>query len=295
MDIWVTDSDREKLFSRGFVVLSLSQKQIQEQARQQQKDISDFLEDRISGKLCVELERTAELNQADNDLIQQWVANHELRFVTQESERIPTDYYEICGKYSELLCLQQMILQKKLQLRQIWCFIERTHEKKSDPLTEFLVQIFEQLYGKLETEERSVLLSRPRGRLQLYSEGSFIAEHQDAYREETMPSGEIYSKKCVILCYLNDDWTEKNQGVFECILDVPRENANIDLSPTTLRGDNPHIWENNERERANPILGTVVVLDFSQFNNPHLVHPVQGNGFVRKMFGCSIVTKKYHK
>lgn len=289
-DFVATETQRQALFTHGVVAFEVPLPGLRGVSGRREALIDDFLADRVNGALCIELLGGPRNADADaNAFVRGWVADHDGLEIRHDQPGTPKDFYEVLGPYSALKALKDAVLAEELELFQAWFYHDAglpgvvvPDPRGVDPLAAYLVDVFEQFYGELDEGERASLLARPECRIQLYDEGCFIGLHQDGV-ETVRRQGVELAKQCVVLCYLSSDWREGAGGQLECIVDVPRDLVLGDASAERDWSGREHVW-------AAPRLGTFVILDFTKFNIPHVVHRVTDDRFMRKMFGWSFAT-----
>ncbi|TNF36811.1 MAG: 2OG-Fe(II) oxygenase [Deltaproteobacteria bacterium] len=279
-DFVATETQRRTLFSDGMVAFDVPPAALRAVAARREAAIAEFLADRSPGALCLEL-LGGDGNEAANAFVRGWIADHGLEVRNDRPGAPARDFYEVVGRFSALRALKNATLARRLRLFQVWYHHEgAAPDGGPDPLAATLVDVFEQFYGALEPTERAALLAEPAARVQLYDAGCFIDLHQDGV-ETVRRKGVELQKRAVVMCYLSGDWRDGAGGEFECVPGVDRE---------VVLGDTDEDWSARERLAVPPRLGTFVLLDFTRFNDPHLVRPVTDDRFVRTMFGWSFAT-----
>ncbi len=284
----------DQLFRRGFTSFSVPRELIVDKARRQQEVIAAFLAGELPGTLCVELHRDGEGDVDSCAVVERMLREHGLAPPGPPDEDAASDgFYRIEGTYDALGVFKEALLDADIALHQMWFTDEydETDEPdagqpdRPDPLVPFMLDVFEQIYGELDASQRARVLSDRRHHFQLYTLGCFIREHQDADEFRLYERGISLAKKCIMLCYLSEGWEAEDGGLIECVMDFERR----DLGSAPYRDLDPATYASNDRLAVPPVLGNIAILDFTKFNNPHTVHPVLRDGFVRKLFGWDVV------
>jgi Rps23 Pro-64 3,4-dihydroxylase Tpa1-like proline 4-hydroxylase len=163
----------------------------------------------------------------------------------------------------------------------MWYFISLpTIVIKSTPINEelstvtskiykFLMEVYLNFYGELDYVKKlaksydNSKWVQQTFRLQVYETGCHIENHRD--------SGYASGQHCTMLIYLSEDWKEDFGGDLEySIKDTGEDSMSVDTSDKFI---------------ADPILGNMVVLDFTKHDPQHKVNEIKEDNYFRNVIG----------
>jgi hypothetical protein len=274
---------KESLFSQGFVSFVLPKEFVDSRMSHVGNMSNNFFTDRTDGSLTVVLnDKTPTWKEVDLELQSKKVYKlcTEVGIPLKSILAPPDDSdisttFEIHGKYSTLKRLSELINEGDIPIFQMWYYIDAyLFDSKDDTkcITRALLDIYEQFYGYMTEGDRYKTLRKTVSRAQLYDYNHHINVHQDGdeYLSEATPSGMI--KNCFMLFYFSDNWKEGYGGELE-------------ISPGWEHGGseyNNSMWPKITTIKVAPDYGRVAILDFTKFNNPHMVHKILNKDFIRK-------------
>ena len=278
----VTDELKESLFSKGFVSFVLPKEFVDSRVSYIGNLSDNFFTDSTEGALQVVLSDEFS-KHGDVDLAVE--SKKVFKLCTElgiplKSIHAPKDgigvssQFEIHGKYTTLKRLSEIINENDIPLFQMWYYIDTyMFDRRDDTkcISRVMLDIYEQFYGSITKEDRQITLDKTVSRFQLYDYNHHINVHQDGGEYQTEYTNGI-TKECFMLFYYSDDWKEGYGGELE-------------LSPGWKHGGgeyNNSKWPKSTTIKVAPDYGRVAILDFTKFNNPHMVHKILDKDFIRK-------------